>query len=355
LANQYQEALRIEIAGWMAATPHRPLRNVYFGGGSPGMLPGLVATCLETLSSRLESTTAIGLELHPLDVRGSLLADLREMGVNRISLGIESFSSEILHALGRGYSPSQAREALDRVCAAGFECVDVNLIYGLGTRTPEEFLEEARTCVEAGAHQVSAYPLISFHHTRPTWVPDLFTHWNRDRSHRQLRDLCHELGLRQTSVWSFAKPGIEPYSTVTLDTYRGFGAGAATRTEGAFWFHTFDVAAYLAPEGARPALALVGDDRFFRAHWLYWKIYGLRIPGAAYAQQFGSSPEQDFPRLFRWMRLLGLARRDGQDWAITSWGADWIHRVQQLFSLSWIDLFWSACMKEAWPKEIKLT
>lgn len=353
LAEAYGAALAGEMAAWLARTPPEPLRHVYFGGGSPGMVPALAARCLAVLAPRLEGSPAIGMELHPLDVGGSLLADLRALGVDRVSLGIESLSDAALRGLGRGYTARQALDALDRTLAAGFRCVDVNLMYGLG---PEDsLLEDARRCLERGADQISAYPLIAFRHTRPAWIPRIRALRTRDRLQRDLRDLCGAQGLAPASVWSFARPGAPPYTTVTLETYRGFGAGAATRTRDAFWFHTFDVRAYVAPGGTRPALALDGGERFLRAHWLYWKIYALRVPGAPYRASFGRAPEADFPRLFGWLARLGIAVRDGEDWVITPRGADWVHRVQQLYSLSWIDQFWGACMAEAWPAEVRLT
>ena len=354
LAAAYTRALLAETRAWLAASPDRMLDAVYFGGGTPFLLLPAIEQILTLLAPRLTPQTALGLELHPADVTTATTSVLRARGFDRVSLGAESLHTDTLRRLGRSTAPEQILRSVDTLLAAGFRCVDTNLIYGIGDQTTGELLADAAVLLDRGVHQISAYPLLPFRHTRRAVLASVRTLLHRDRAARALRRLCLARGLQPTSVWSFNRPGRPTYTTVTLETFRGFGAGAASRSLDGFRFNTFDIAAYTAPDGQHPALVLEADPRFHRAHWLYWKIYQLRVPVDDYHKCFGSEPEADFPRLFGWLRRLGIAQREGKDWFVKPRGADWIHRVQQLYSLSWIDLFWGHCLQKPWPEEIVL-
>lgn len=352
LAAAYTQALLAETRAWLASSADRSLEAVYFGGGTPFLLLPAIEEILTLLAPRLTPQTGLGLELHPADVTAETTRRLRALGFDRVSLGAESLHAPTLRRLGRAASPEQILRAAETLLAAGFRCVDANLIYGIEGQTTAELLADAATLIDRGVQQISAYPLLPFRHTHCTILASLRTLLHRDRTASALRRLCVSRGLQPSSVWSFNRPDSLAYTTVTLETFRGFGAGAASRSLDSFRFNTFDIAAYAAPGGQRPALVLDADPRFHRAHWIYWKIYQLQVPAGDYRRLFGAAPETDFPRLFGWLRRLGAARRKGEDWIVEPRGADWVHRVQQLYSLSGIDLFWSRCLQEPWPEEI---
>ena len=271
-----------------------------------------------------------------------------------MSLGAESLQAPVLRQLGRGIEPERILRAVEQLARGGFACVDVNLIYGIDGQRAEDVLSDAETLIGLGADQISSYPLFSFRHTGIGVVASWRQFRARDRLGQDLRALCLSRGLEPTSVWSFNRPGKVAYTTVTLETFRGFGAGAASRGLRAFQFHTFDIDEYMKPGGARMATALSADERFFRAHWLYWKIYQLHVPAGRYAELFGVPLNSDFGLLRHALMAMGWMEEQAGSWQITSRGADWVHRLQQLYSLSWIDLFWEKCQCEAWPNEVVL-
>ena len=65
--------------------------------------------------------------------------------------------------------------------------------------------------------------------------------------------------------------------------------------------------------------------------------------------------EREFGCVFAALRLLGMARREGRRWRVSEFGAVWMHRLQQLFSITYIDQVWQQCQAEAWPQEVVLT
>jgi oxygen-independent coproporphyrinogen-3 oxidase len=158
----------------------------------------------------------------------------------------------------------------------------------------------------------------------------------------------------RTSVWSFTRPGIAPYSTVTHEDYLGFGAGAASNLGGVFCFNTFSVPDYVACAKPRAALVLQAGERLRRLHWFYWAIYRTRIESARYRALFGVDIRQDFGALLTVLCAAGLARRDANGWLLTEPGAIWVHRLQSLFSLSYIDTLWQHCQEHPWPQQVLL-
>lgn len=356
LVKAYGRALRREIAAYLQRPELPPVETLYFGGGTPSQTPELIEQVVAMLQSLLVPDAEIGVEVHPADASPALLARLRDAGVNRVSLGIESLRPDLLHKLARKYEPESALEAIKAARLAGFSCVDVNLIYGIPGQSVEDAAMDAGRCVALGVDQVSAYPLFSFAHSpfgRKGRV-------QRSRERERLRAqkavslVCREGGLQRSSVWSFTRPGLSPYSTVTHEDYVGFGAGAGSKVNGVFWFNTFSVPEYANSLVARPALVMQAGERLRRVHWLYWAIYRTHIDPARYEELFGRSIKRDFGLLLGILRVTGLAQCDAAGWNITEAGAIWVHRVQCLYSLSYIDDLWQHCQDDPWPQQVVL-
>jgi oxygen-independent coproporphyrinogen-3 oxidase len=236
--------------------------------------------------------------------------------------------------------------------------VDVNLIFGIPGQTPDAAEADARAVLELEVDQISAYPLFAFPYTplghaiadgRVRPVDD----GTRLEAQRRVSAACRGAGLERTSVWSFTRPGVAPYSTVTRDDYVGFGVGAGTNVRGELRFNTFSLDAYIT-SAPRPALELLPSERFRRVHWIYWQIYRTEVDPARYRALFGRDLERDTAPLLPLLRLLDLARHDGGVWRLTERGAIWVHRAQALFSLAFIDELWEKARDAAWPAAVQL-
>jgi menaquinone C8-methyltransferase len=356
MVRDYGRALERELAAYLRRGDAPPVRTLYFGGGTPSLTPALIERIVTMVRPHLARDAEIGVEVHPRDAKPSLLGRLRGTGVNRVSLGIETLRPDLLRWLGRHYTPAEGLEAISRAQRHGFEFVDVNLIHGIPGQRADEAIADAERVAGLGVDQVSAYPLFGFAHTpfgRRGGVGPT-TDGERLRAQRGVSRVCRAAGLERTSVWSFTRAGMSPYSTVTHEDYVGFGAGAGTKVGGVFWFNTFSILEYNACLEPRPALVLRVGERLRRLHWLYWAIYGTHIKSERYRALFGQPIERDFGRLLLTLQLAGFARRDATGWEVTERGAIWVHRLQSLFSLSYIDELWMRCRHEAWPQEVAL-
>ena len=355
----YRAALEREFTRYLARPAIPPIQTLYFGGGTPSMTPALIERIITLARPYFAEGAEVGVEVHPYDAAPERLEELRRMGVNRISLGIETFQEDLLRLLGRGYTHAQAEQAIQWAKAAGFTCVDVNLIYGIPGQTAQGALDDVKRCVALGVDHLSAYPLITFEQThlgklvaegKLREYGDL----QRARTQRDIAKTCLAQGFTRTSVWSFTRARSSAYTTVTRESYLGFGAGAGSKVDGEFWFNTFSVAEYNKLTATRPAILLRTTERFRRLHWLYWQIYTTRIDAQRYQRLFHRDLMSDYWPLILLMQSLGWARRADALVTLTDRGARWAHRFQMLFSLTFIDQVWRECQQEAWPRQIVL-
>ena len=153
--------LRLRIAQRPAWT-ERPLDSIYLGGGTPSLWePREVGRVLEGIAGLLPlaADAEISLEANPEVADSARLAGYRAAGVNRLSLGIQSFEPAVLTTLGRSHSPSDAEAAFRAARGASFENVSIDLIHGVPGQSLAGAVEDARRAVALGPEHVSSYVL----------------------------------------------------------------------------------------------------------------------------------------------------------------------------------------------------
>jgi putative oxygen-independent coproporphyrinogen III oxidase len=166
LVTEWLEALRKEAA--LYTDRFTPFDTVYLGGGTPTLLSERV---LEELIHCLHDQFAITsgaeftMEANPDDVTPGKLAVLRDLGVNRISLGVQSFDDEELRFLRRRHSASQGKKALDWIKESGFPKVGMDLMYGLPGQTESAWLRNLEEAIRFNPEHISCYQLTMEEHT----------------------------------------------------------------------------------------------------------------------------------------------------------------------------------------------
>ena len=140
------------------AEGHPPATSVFFGGGTPSLVPaGHVARVLDAIDRVAHCEVTV--ECNPDSVDAEKLATYRAAGVNRLSFGVQSFARHVLRDLGRTHDPANVERAVALARDAGFDNINVDLIYG----TPGESVDDWRATVEGalalGVEHVSAYAL----------------------------------------------------------------------------------------------------------------------------------------------------------------------------------------------------
>ncbi|MCX6287824.1 MAG: radical SAM family heme chaperone HemW [Bacteroidetes bacterium] len=138
------------------------VETIYFGGGTPSLLKSSeIAGILEKIRSvfSLEETVEITLEANPDDITAHKLQDWRKWGINRLSLGLQSFADDDLKYLGRIHSGAQAERSVQLALDHGFSNISVDFIYGMPTLTHKAFAGNLEKVVALGIPHISAYSL----------------------------------------------------------------------------------------------------------------------------------------------------------------------------------------------------
>ena len=162
---RYMDAVRCELRLRRELLPPQrgaALQSVYFGGGTPSLLPAAqVASTLAAIDAayRLTPETEVSFEVNPGTVSREKLDSYREAGINRLSIGCQSFRPEQLVALGRDHTVEDTLRTIDDAAAAGFERISIDLIYGVSGQTLEHWSADLETGLATGAGHLSLYNL----------------------------------------------------------------------------------------------------------------------------------------------------------------------------------------------------
>jgi len=237
--DDYVRALIAEIERRAGEAPWagRPLKTIFFGGGTPSLFrPDSIASVLASADRNfgLERGAEVTLEANPGTVDAAKLGGMRAAGINRISFGAQSFNEARLKFLGRIHGAAETREAVRLAHRAGFERLNLDLIFAVPGQSVDEALNDIAEATALGPDHISAYNLTFEEGTA------FFTEMKRGRirpidSDRQaefyaaVREELPRRGYKMYEISNYAPPGHEARHNLSywrLESYLGLGAGA---------------------------------------------------------------------------------------------------------------------------------
>jgi oxygen-independent coproporphyrinogen III oxidase len=168
LKDGYLTALRQEISRASRRGTAATVSTIYIGGGTPSLLsPGELEGILTTISGqfRVAPDAEVTLEVNPGTVSLDRLNAFREIGINRLSIGVQSFNDRVLAFLGRIHSGAEARVCLEHARASGFDNVNMDLIFAIPGLTREDWQHTLTEALAFAPEHISAYSLIVEEHT----------------------------------------------------------------------------------------------------------------------------------------------------------------------------------------------
>lgn len=310
----YLEALEKELT-WRKV-PKRPLRTLYLGGGSPSALSLEELTALfRILSPYFDEKTEVSFEANPEDLSEEKLLFLKEAGVSRLSIGIESSLPKYLLLMGRHHSFEDAKQALERAKRLGFRRLSADLIYGLPLEAPEEAREEAKNFLSLGLTHYSAYSLSVHPGTR------FYNRGIKEMEEGACADLYEallsafrEAGFERYEVSNFAKDG--DYSRHNLvywrdEPYFAVGLGASGYVGRVRYTNTRNLSSYLKGdfEAEREVLTPQSEkEDFFLTNLRLAKGFSL----SRYKERFGEDFEKRYEKEIEPLKAHGLLEtKDG--------------------------------------------
>lgn len=162
LMPSYVAALQSEIALWGSLLGSPKVHTVFFGGGTPSYLPAEdIRRIMDKLrlSFDLDASAEITMEANPGDFSEEKLATCLDSGINRLSIGVQSFDDKLLKMLGRRHSAAQAVHAFRQAAGAGFDNISIDLMYGLPYQNLQQWQDTLRDALELSPPHISMYCL----------------------------------------------------------------------------------------------------------------------------------------------------------------------------------------------------
>jgi oxygen-independent coproporphyrinogen-3 oxidase len=235
----YVDALLRDLEQDLPRTSDRPVQSLFLGGGTPSLFaPAAIARFLSGVRDRIDlaDDCEITLEANPGTVDARHFAGYRAAGVNRLSIGIQSFSDEKLKTLGRIHNRGEAIRAATAVRQSGFDNFNLDLMFGLPHQSVEQAAMDVRTAIELEPSHLSVYQLTlepnTLFHAHPPPLPADETIWAMQET---IQTLLARAGYRQYEVSAYARPGRECRHNLNyweFGDYLGIGAGAHAKLTG---------------------------------------------------------------------------------------------------------------------------
>lgn len=228
----YLDRLIAELQNEQHLTSGRPIHSIFIGGGTPSLLqPESYAKLLEAVASNytLEPDAEITMEANPGTFEQDKFEGFANAGINRLSIGVQSFDNERLKALGRIHSGAEALEAIQSAKQL-FKRTNIDLMHGLPGQTPDAALQDLKQAIAFEPDQISWYQLTIEPNTefaaKPPALPVEESLW---AIQEQGSDLLKSYGYQQYEISAFARPGGESKHNLNywqFGDYLGIGAGA---------------------------------------------------------------------------------------------------------------------------------
>ncbi|KAJ0049398.1 hypothetical protein Pint_15628 [Pistacia integerrima] len=223
----------------LGCNTNAPLESVFFGGGTPSLVPPrLVLSILDTLRAKfgLNLDAEMSMEMDPGTFDATKLKELMELGVNRVSLGVQAFQDGLLKSCGRAHGVKEVYEAIEIVKSCGVENWSMDLISSLPHQTPEMWEESLRLTIESQPDHVSVYDLQVEQGTKfgILYTPGEFPLPSETQSanfYRMASSMLSSAGYNHYEISSYCKNGFECKHNFTYwknKPFYGFGLGSAS-------------------------------------------------------------------------------------------------------------------------------
>ena len=338
-ASSYFAALEREID--LAAGAGFKFSEAYFGGGTPTVLPDDLIRIVRRLKDDY-GVRRVSAETNPDDLGMDALQALADAGINRLSVGVQSFDDELLRQMERldKYgSGEQIRQRLRRAHGR-FETLNVDMMFNFPHQTHESLQRDLDTLTEGvAANQVSYYPLMSAESTQKAMDKEIgrVDYGRERRFYHQIADHMLSNGYHRSSAWCFSRNAsmIDEYITEN-EEYLGLGSGAFSYVDGSLFGSTFSINTYLRRLGnGKPGITRRSNlkTREQMRYYLLMRLFGGSLDLTAASERFGRSFSRALGPELAALRLVGAMRRRGDELTLTESGQYlWVLMMREFFA-----------------------
>ena len=339
----YVDALLADLDTDLQHVHDRPLTSIFFGGGTPSLFSDrALGRLLEGVERRVAFAPdiEITLEANPGTFEQAKFKGYRGLGINRLSIGVQSFQQDKLKALGRIHSGDEAIRSADMARAAGFDNFNLDLMHGLPEQSIEDALFDLRTAIAQGPTHLSWYQLTMEPNTvfwsQPPTLPEDDLLWDIQEAGQAL--LATE-GYAQYEVSAYAQPGKQARHNLnywTFGDFLGVGAGAHAKLSTPAGRIQRTWKTRLPKDYLDPAKAFQAGERLLAADELPFEFLMnvLRLTEGAPAELFSQRtglPLQQLEQARREAERQGLLQADPARLVATTKGQLFLNDLLQQF------------------------
>jgi oxygen-independent coproporphyrinogen-3 oxidase len=265
-AERYVQAVKGEIDIYAEKLDEVAIGDVYFGGGTPSLIPEGLVEIADHLRSEFKVNGKLGFEANPDDVDDSMCDMLRDAGFSKVSMGIQTFNDGILKEINRRHDSEQAYEAIKMLMEKGFY-LSIDLLFGLPNQTLSDVMGDLEKAVELNVPQICPYAVMLYPHSKlyrdvKKGLVKLPSEEVVKKTYYSIIDFMTGAGY-DAGVWEFRKRGIEgkDYATCTRpDEVIGIGASAYSMLDSLFYFNTAFLEEYMDSIAKKRLPIAIGAD-----------------------------------------------------------------------------------------------
>jgi oxygen-independent coproporphyrinogen-3 oxidase len=313
----------------------RPITSIFFGGGTPTFLQGTqLAKILETIRScfKVTPTAEISSEANPTSSDAEKFAQMREAGFNRLSIGVQAFDDTLLVALDRFHTAGEAERALQSAREAGFQNINLDLMFGLPKQTLSLWEASLQRALEQEITHLSLYALTlepgtRFERLHAGGKLSLPGEEAEIAMYTHSRKALAQAGMEHYEVSNFARSGFRCQHNLVYwhnEEYLGFGAGAVSYLEGKRWKRERQPRAYIEKVTTGQDLAVEAETLSKEEVLGETMMLGLRLRGGLALQRvrdrFGVEPLEHFAEPIRTLKRRGWLVLENDTLSLTEEG-----------------------------------
>jgi coproporphyrinogen III oxidase-like Fe-S oxidoreductase len=313
-ARRYFQSLKRELALYM----ERGYRfsDFYFGGGTPTVMMDELQSFIDHLRGCFD-VRRISLETTAREINPQNVALLKQAGINRLSIGVQSFDDAVLKSMGRAFLSGAELKEKALMAEGNFDTLNVDFVFNFPGQSLEQFAADIAAFKKLGIDQATFYPLMASPHKKDA-MERRFNRvdFSRERAFYEiiLREL-YDGGYQASTAWCFSRGErmIDEY-IIDYDDYIGIGAGSVSILRGNFFVNSFALERYgeLADAGRLPIIVWRRlAERENLRYYLLTKLFGGEMDTPRFRERFSSSADGKLWRELLFLRLFGLV--EGRD------------------------------------------
>ena len=289
--------------------------SCYFGGGTPTVLMPELLEFIDYLKSN-SLGKEISLETTPREIDEVNVNLLKQAGVNRLSIGIQSFDSDILRAMGRAFCNEEELKEKILTARNNFDTLNLDFIFNFPSQSIESFQADLEIFNSLDIDQVTFYPLMPSPHKKNA-LERRFRKVDTSREkdfYDVILQTTHASGYNASTAWCFSKGKrmIDEY-VVDFDDYVGIGAGSVSLLQGNFYVNSFSLDKYaeLTGQNRLPIIRLRKlSDHELMYYYLLSKLFGIKLDTDKFRQKFKVDIHKTLRKELMFLKLSGLVQEE---------------------------------------------